>query len=246
MNRVALVTGGARGIGASIVRTLADEGYSVAVCYNTSVDRAKALQAELSSKGVDNIFVKADIADQSEIDNLVDKVMKKFGKIDVLINNSATTHDSLFADKDMDSFARVLRVNLVGSFYLSKLVGQIMYENKHGKIINISSTNGDNTYYPMCAEYDASKAGLNSLTHNLAMQFAPYVTCNAIAPGFIATESEVDGMDEEYIADETSKIMVRRAGTEEDVAGLVSYLASSRADFINNQVIKIDGGVYGD
>ena len=98
----------------------------------------------------------------------------------------------------------------------------------------------------MCLEYDASKAGLNSLTHNLAVQFAPYVTVNAVAPGFIATESEVKDMDEEFIKMEEEKIFVRRAGTEEDVCNLIEFLSSDKADFINNQIIKIDGGVYGD
>lgn len=121
-----------------------------------------------------------------------------------------------------------------------------MYNNKYGKIINLSSTNGINTYFPMCIDYDASKAAIISLTHNLATQFAPFVTVNAVAPGFIATESEVEGMDEEFIALETEKVMVKRAGQPEDVANLVSFLASDDANFINNQVIKIDGGIYGD
>ena len=98
----------------------------------------------------------------------------------------------------------------------------------------------------MCIDYDASKAAIISLTHNLATQFAPFVTVNAVAPGFIATESEIEGMDEEFITLETEKVMVKRAGQPEDVANLVSFLASDEADFINNQVIKIDGGIYGD
>jgi 3-oxoacyl-[acyl-carrier protein] reductase len=98
----------------------------------------------------------------------------------------------------------------------------------------------------MCIDYDASKSAINSLTHNLATQFAPYVTVNAVAPGFIATESEVEGMDDEFIALETEKVMVKRAGQPEDVANLVYFLASDQSSFINNQIIKIDGGIYGD
>jgi len=120
-----------------------------------------------------------------------------------------------------------------------------MQEQKSGKIINISSTNGINTYFPMCLDYDASKAGIISLTHNLAMQFAPYVTVNAIAPGFIATESEIKDMDEEFIAMESEKIFVKHPGSEQDVSNLVLFLASEKADFINNEVIRIDGGVWG-
>ncbi len=246
MKKIALVTGGARGIGRQIVYTLAKDGFTVVVNYNSSIDRAKELEKELISNGYEAMFVKADISDEKEVSEMIQQIVTKYGKIDVLVNNAAITNDSLFHDKDASSFARVMNVNLIGTFNVSKLVGQIMYDNKYGKIINLSSTNGINTYYPMCLEYDASKAGINSLTHNLAMQFAPYVTVNAIAPGFIATESEIKDMDEEYIASEVEKIFVRRAGKEEDVANLVSFLASPKADFINNQIIKIDGGMYGD
>ena len=133
----------------------------------------------------------------------------------------------------------------MGTFLVSKYVGDIMYENKYGKIVNVTSTNGINTYFPMCLDYDASKAGIISLTHNLAMQYAPYVNVNAIAPGFIATESEIDGVDEEFIKMEEEKILLRRAGTEDDVANLVKFLISDDASFINNSVIRIDGGTYG-
>ena len=246
MKKVALITGGARGIGKRIAEALADEGYIVVVNYNSSVDRAKSMQGEFDKKGIDAMFVRADISDEKQVQSMIDQVMAKYGRIDVLVNNSAVTHDSLFQDKSAKTFEDVLRVNLIGTFSVSKLVGQIMYNNKSGKIINISSTNGDNTYFPMCMEYDASKAGINSLTHNLAMQFKPYVNVNAVAPGFIATESEVSGMDDEYIDSEVEKIMLRRVGTEEDVANLVVFLASSKSDYINNQIIKINGGMYGD
>jgi len=128
---------------------------------------------------------------------------------------------------------------------VSKLVGEIMAGNRWGRIINISSTNGINTYFPMCADYDASKAAINSLTHNLAVQFAPYVNVNAIAPGFIGTENELSAMDEEFIDYEKEKIMVKRIGTVEDVANLALFLASDNASFINNEIIRIDGGTYG-
>lgn len=244
--KVALITGGARGIGRRLVEDFVSSGYAVAFCYNNSEDRAKELQNRLVDNGYDVVTCKADISNEWEVAKLVDTVMAEYGRIDVLVNNSATTNDSLFRDKDSESFNRVLNTNLVGTFNVSKLVGQIMCENKCGKIINISSTNGIDTYYPMCLEYDASKAGVNSLTHNLAMQFAPYVNVNAIAPGFIATESEIKDMDEEFIRQEEEKILLKRAGTEEDISNLVMFLASDKASYINNQIIKINGGMYGD
>ena len=120
-----------------------------------------------------------------------------------------------------------------------------MQDNKYGRIINISSTNGINTYYPMKIDYDASKAALNSLTHNLALQYAPYVNVNAIAPGFIGTENELDGYDEEFLKAEQEKILVQRYGEPEEVAHLVKFLISDEAAYINNSIIRIDGGQKG-
>ena len=120
-----------------------------------------------------------------------------------------------------------------------------MLDNEDGVIINISSTNGMNTYYPMCFDYDASKAALNSLTHDLAVQFSPYIRVNAIAPGFIGTEKELDGYDDEFLKEEIDKIMVKRYGKPEDVAYLVKFLISPEASFINNTIIRIDGGQMG-
>ena len=245
-NKVALVTGGARGIGKAVVERFAKDGYSIAINYNNSEDRALSLLKELQDANVSAIIVKADISDEEQVKSMVATIVDRFGKIDVLVNNSAVNYDTLFQDKTVEQFRRTLDVNVIGTFLVSKYVGQVMYDNKYGKIINLSSTNGINTYFPMCIDYDASKSAINSLTHNLATQFAPYVTVNAVAPGFIATESEIEGMDEEFIALETEKVMVKRAGEPEDVANLISFLASKDADFINNQIIKIDGGIYGD
>lgn len=246
MKKVVLITGGSRGIGKKMVEDFAGAGYKVVFSYLSNENNAKTLADKLLSEGCDVAYKKADILEEKDLEDLAKFAIDKYGKIDVLINNAAITNDSLFRDKTSQSFEKVLKGNLVGTFTLCKLVGDIMYKNKSGKIINISSTNGMNTYYPMCLEYDASKAGLNSLTHNLAMQFAPYVHVNAIAPGFIGTESELEGMDEEFIKSEEEKIFLRRFGKEEDVSNLALFLASDKSDYINNQIIKINGGVYGD
>lgn len=246
MNKVVLITGGSRGIGKRMVEDFARNGYNVVFSYCTNKECAERLQNDLKLEGYDVRYRKVDIANDDDIKKIVDYTISEFGTIDVLINNAAITNDSLFQDKDSSTFNKVLRANLVGTFVISKLVGDIMYKNKGGKIINISSTNGMNTYYPMCVEYDASKAGINSLTHNLAMQFAPYVHVNGIAPGFIATESEIKDFDEEFLKSEAEKIFLRRLGKEEDVSNLALFLASEKSDFINNQIIKINGGVYGD
>ena len=120
-----------------------------------------------------------------------------------------------------------------------------MLEREYGRIVNIASTNGMNTYYPMCLDYDASKAALISLTHNLAFEYAPYVHVNAIAPGFIGTESELDGYDEEFLQSEQEKILLKRYGNPEEVAYLVRFLISDEANYINNTILRIDGGQVG-
>ena len=245
MKKVALITGGARGIGKSIAETLSNDGYIIVVNYNSSVERAFKFQEELKNAKKECMFVCADISKENQVQAMVDAVMDTYGRIDVLVNNSAITNDTLFSDKNAESFRKIFDVNVIGAFNVSKLVGNIMFNQKYGKIINISSTNGINTYYPMCMEYDASKSALISLTHNLAIQFAPHVNVNAIAPGFIATESELDGVDEEFVKLESEKVLLKRPGNEKDVANLVKFLASDESNFINNEVIRIDGGIYG-
>lgn len=245
-NKVVIVTGSGRGIGATIAKELAKEKYNVVVCYNQSADKAKNVYNQLSRYDTKPMLIKCDISNEQEVKQMVENVFVKYGRIDALVNNSAVCYDSLFQDKTVEKFKETLSVNVVGTFLVSKYVGEIMCNQKFGKIVNISSTNGINTYFPMCIDYDASKSAINSLTHNLAIQFAPYVNVNAIAPGFIATESEISGMDDEFIKMEEEKILLKRAGTEQDVANLVKFLISEQASFINNQIIKINGGFYGD
>ena len=157
----------------------------------------------------------------------------------------ATNNKDLFNLKNADEFRRTLDVNVIGAYNVARRVYKHMFDKKWGRIINISSTNGINTYYPMCLEYDASKAALISLTHNLAIEFSPYVNVNAVAPGFIGTTSELDGYDEEFLKSEQEKILVGRYGKPEEVAKLVKFLVSEDANYINNTIIRIDGGQYG-
>ena len=243
--KVALITGASRGIGAEIARKFAQKGFNLVLTYLNSEESALKVESEVKNLGADVLLVKCDIANEEDVKNLVIKAIEKFNKIDVLVNNAGIAIDTVFDEKTVENFRRTLDVNLIGTFLVSKYVGTLMKQNKYGKIVNLTSTNGINTYFPMCLDYDASKAGIISLTHNLAMQFSPYVSVNAVAPGFIATQSEIEGLDEEFIKYEEDKIMLKRAGTEEDVANLVYSLTSEEASFINNEVIRVDGGIYG-
>ena len=244
-NKVALVTGSSRGIGRSIAIELAKSGYDVVINYNNNEKLAYEVNEEVKKYGVNSLVVKCDISDEHQVKNMINEIVTIFGKIDVLVNNAAVCFDSLYDDKNVNDFRRTLNVNVIGTFLVSKYVGDIMYSNKYGKIVNMASTNGINTYFPMCLDYDASKASIISLTHNLAMQYAPYVNVNAVAPGFINTESEVKDMDEEFIKSEEEKIFLRRIGKEEEIAKVVRFLVSDDASYINNEVIRVDGGMYG-
>ena len=245
-NKTILITGASRGIGYQTAYEVAKEGANVIINYNNSIKQAQELEQLLKKEfATQTLLVKADIKNEQEIIEMVNKSIKHFQKIDVLVNNAGICNDTLFEDKTKENFMEILETNLVGTFLVSKYVSKQMLKEKSGKIINVSSTNATYSYYPESLDYDASKAGIISLTHNLGLHLSPYITVNAVAPGFVATEAEIKDMDDEYIKAETEKIMVRRAGTPSDVAGLVMFLASKQADFINNTVIRIDGGLYG-
>ena len=246
MNKVVLVTGGAKGIGRAIALELAKQGYDIVINYLTSQKEAEALQKEIKEMyGMRCMAIPCDVSKEDEVDKMISCIEEKLGGVDILINNAAVDLSNLFHLKTAEEFRRTMEVNVVGAFNCSKRVYRYMLEKEYGRIINISSTNGINTYYPMCIDYDASKAALISLTHNLAFEFAPYIHVNCIAPGFIGTENELDGYDEEFLREEIEKIMVQRYGDPKEVAYLVKFLISEEADFINNTVIRIDGGQKG-
>lgn len=246
MNKVVLVTGGAQGIGKAIVLELAKNHYDVVINYLTSSKPAALLEEEIKKNyDVRVMTVQADVSKEEEVDAMISLVEKEWGGIDILINNAAVDLSNLFHLKTADEFRKTLDVNVVGAFNCSKRVYRHMLDQEYGRIINISSTNGINTYYPMCIDYDASKAALISLTHNLAFEYGPYINVNAIAPGFIGTYNELDGYDEEFLKEEQEKIMVNRYGKPEEVAYLVKFLISDEANFINNTIIRIDGGQKG-
>ena len=244
-NKVALITGGATGIGRAIANTLASKNCNIVINYNTSKKESEDLKEELEKKySVKVLIIKCDISNEVEIDNMINEIINKFQKIDYLVNNAGVCFDSLYEEKTKDNFMKTLEVNLVGTFLVSKQVGNIMSNNKYGSIVNISSTNGINKYFPMSLDYDASKAGINSLTHNLSMQYAPYVRVNAIAPGWVKTKNEMKEIDEDYIKSEEEKIFVNRFAEKEEIAKVVTFLLSDDASYINNQIISVDGGMY--
>lgn len=241
MEKVVLVTGSSSGIGREIVRKLASD-YEVIIHYNNSYDNALKLKEELDSiYHKDVLMVKCDLSNEEEIDSMLSTIYTRYNNIDILVNNAAIAIDTMFVDKTKENFMKALEVNLVAPFLLSKKIGLKMKENKEGVIINISSTNGIDTMYPESIDYDASKAGLINLSSNLANYFAPYVRVNTVCPGWVNTDMNKE-LDEEFINSEKEKILMGRFGYPEEIASLVKFLISDEASYINNSVIRIDGG----
>lgn len=244
MKKVVLITGGSRGLGKEIVKKFSKNDYIVIINYNKSEESARKLEEELMNK--EEVFLyKADISKEEEVKLMIEKIIKKYKKIDVLINNAGIAIDTTFEDKTEKNFKKILNTNLIGPFLVSKYIAPIMKEQKSGNIINITSTNGIDTYYPESLDYDASKAGLISLTHNLAVHLAPYIRVNAIAAGWMETDMNKD-MDEEFKKNEENKILLKRFAHPKEIANVVFFLATEESKYINNEVIRVDGGTIHD
>ena len=238
-----LVTGSSRGLGKAIVIEYAKHGYDVIINYNNSKDKALELKDYIESNyKVKALVIGCDISKEEEIDNMIDEIYKEFGHLDILVNNASIALDQDFELKTKEDFMKTLETNLVGTYLLSKKIGLKMKEAKKGNIINISSTNGLETTYPESIDYDASKAGIISLNHNLANYFAPYIRVNTICPGWINTDMNKD-LDEEFIKDETNKILLGRFAEPEEIAYLAYFLGTDKSSYINDSIIRIDGGV---
>ena len=240
--RVALITGASIGIGASIAYDLASNKCNVVINYNTSKKEAEHLKEEVMKKfGVKAITIKCDVSKEKEVIKMVNEVIKEFSKIDILVNNAGIAIDSLVEDKKVEDFRKILDVNLIGTFICSREVAKHMMNQGYGKIINIASTNAIDTYYPCGLDYDASKAGVISLTHNLAEYYKPYITVNAVAPGWVNTPMNRE-LDKDFIKEECKNIKLGRFAEPIEIAKVVTFLASKNANYINDAIIRVDGG----
>ncbi len=239
--KVALITGSSSGIGKEIASKLASD-YEVILHYNSNYNEALKLKNDIDNKyNRDTLLVKGDLSNEEDINNIINVIYDRYDKIDVLVNNAGIAIDTMFEDKNKDNFIKILEVNLIAPFLLCKKIGLKMKENKDGVIINISSTNGIDTPYVESLDYDASKAGLISLSNNIANYLAPYVRVNTICPGWINTNMN-NNLDDDFITSEKNKILLGRFGEAYEVANLVYFLISDEAKYINNSIIRIDGG----
>ena len=239
--KTVLITGASRGIGAATAKKFAQNGYNVIINYVSNDEAALKLKKELEAFNVKILVEKADISKEENVKKMVDETIKTFGNIDVLVNNAGISLDCDINTKNVNDFKKVLDVNLVGPFLVSKYVGMHMMERKCGKIINVSSTNGIDTNYPESIDYDASKAGLISMTKNFARYYAPYINVNAIACGWVNTDAtkEISDTFEDL---EKEKILLKRFAEPDEIASVIYFLSTDDARYINSSVIRVDGG----
>lgn len=241
-NKNAIITGGARGIGKEIARTLAENGANIAINYRNFNDEIKAFVEELEANGVKVLTFKCDVSNEEEVEAFINEVKNTFGSIDILVNNAGITKDGLLLRMSEKDFSDVIDVNLKGTFNMTKAVSSIMVRQRFGKIINISSVVGVAGNAGQC-NYAASKAGVIGFSKSIARELASRnVNVNVIAPGYINTDMTKvlpDRVKEEVL----KTIPMKKIGEPREVANLVLFLSSDLSNYITGQVINVDGGM---
>lgn len=238
--KVAIVTGASRGIGRATALALASEGASVVVNYASSQESADKVVAEIMAMGSQAIALPADVSKADQVDSLVNAVMEKWGRVDVLVNNAGITRDTLLLRMKPEDWQAVIDLNLTGVFLCTRAASKIMLKQRSGRIINITSVAGQ-MGNPGQANYSAAKAGVIGFTKTVAKELASRgITVNAVAPGFIATDMTSDLKAEEIL----KFIPLSRYGQPEEVAGMIRFLAADpAAAYITGQVMNVDGGM---
>lgn len=240
--KVSLVTGASRGIGKEIALKLSEEGSDIAFFYSSNDEKARTVEKEIELNGVKVKSFKVDVSKEDEVVQAIANIEKEMGSIDILVNNAGITRDNLLIRMDEKDWTDVLDINLKGVFLTTKAVARKMMKKRYGKIINISSIVGVRGNAGQ-GNYSASKAGIIGFTKTMALELASRgIRVNAIAPGFIETDM-TDVLKEEVKEEILKKIPLNHLGKPEDIANLVLFLASNRADYITGQVIAIDGGM---
>ncbi|MCC5802120.1 glucose 1-dehydrogenase [Rossellomorea vietnamensis] len=244
-DKVAIVTGGGRGLGKEMALALGRAGAHVVVC-SRNQSACEEVKETLIGSGVRSLAISCDVTKKADVIHVVETVMKEFGRIDILINNSGTSWAGPFADIPEDKWDKVMDVNVKGAFLFSQEVSRIMVRQKAGKIINIASVTGYGGTNPMLMDtvpYNTSKGAVMTLTKDLAVKLAPHnIQVNAIAPGFFPTK-----ITKELFASQghmiKQHIPARRFGQGEDLNGVAIFLSSGASDYINGHILVVDGGI---
>ena len=242
MNKVVLITGASSGIGKKTAIEFAKHNHNVIIHYLSHESEALNLCEELKNTyKIDTLCIKADLTKEEDIITMINQIEKKFEKLDIIVNNAGVALDTIFENKTKNDFLKTLETNLIAPFLISKYTKELMLKNKSGSIINVTSTNGIDSYYPYSMDYDASKAALNNLTKNLAVELAPYIRVNAVAPGWVNTKMNTD-LSESFKKEELKKIALNRFAEPEEIAKIIYFLSTDDASYINGSIIVADGG----
>ncbi|QQR89138.1 MAG: 3-oxoacyl-ACP reductase FabG [Myxococcales bacterium] len=241
--RVALVTGGSRGIGRAVCVALAQSGATVVINYQSNEEAARKSAEAIEAVGGSATIVRFDVADADASDAAISELVKKHGRLDILVNNAGIALDNLLLRVKAEEIARTFETNVAGAILCSKSAMRVMMRKKYGRIINISSVVGESGN-PGQAVYSASKAALIGLTKTLAREYASRgVTVNAVAPGFIDTDM-TSTLPEAALTAAIAQTPVGRVGSAQEVAAAVVYLASEEAGYVTGQVLRVNGGMY--
>jgi len=242
-DKVAIVTGGSRGIGKALVLMLAQEGADVAFTYAKSIEDAQKLSTEITKLGRKPLALQMDVADFDKAKELIEKVKETFGRLDILVNNAGIIRDKALMMMTKEDWREVIDTNLNGTFNVTRNAIVTFLKQKSGSIVNITSVSGV-AGMSRQTNYAASKAGIIGFTKSLAKEVAPYnIRVNAVAPGFIETDM-ISGLKDEFKEELKKKIPLSRLGKVEDVASAVRFLLSEGANFITGQTIIVDGGLF--
>lgn len=242
-NKKVMITGGSRGIGKAMALAMAKAGADVAIIYNGNKEAAEKVCEEIRSMGRQAEAFRCDVGNFEDAGKTVQAVSKELGGLDVLVNNAGITKDGLIFTLKEEDFDKVIETNLKGAFNTTKHAAKIMMKNRKGTIINITSVSGM-MGNPGQANYAAAKAGMIGLTKTVAKELAARgITCNAIAPGFVATEM-TDKLSDDVKNSIDSIVPLKRMAKPEDIANAAVFLASDMASYITGEVLKVDGGLY--
>lgn len=240
--KIALVTGGSRGIGRAVAIELAKEGATVAINYAGNKAAAEEVQSIITEMGGKAMIIQADVSDEKSATQMVEEVIAQLGGIDILVNNAGITRDGLFIRMKEEDWNAVINTNLTGIFNCTKVAAKYMMKKRSGRIINMSSVSGIMGNAGQ-TNYAAAKAGVIGFTKSLAREMASRgITVNAVAPGFIATDMTA-AMPEKAQEHVLTSIPLGKMGNPEDIANAVLFLASDKASYITGQVIHVDGGM---
>lgn len=240
-NKIVVITGGSGGIGEATALSFAKENAILIINFNKSENKSQSVLDKVKVYSEESIKYKCDVSKEKQVVKMMEAIYKKFGRIDILINNAGIAKDSNILEKNIEDWNKTLNTNLLGVFLCSREASKYMLKQKFGKIINISSTSAIYSFSPDIADYDASKAGVITLTKNFAKALAPHINVNCIAPGWVNTDIN-KGLPKDFIRHEIENIYFKRFAEPIEIANLCLFLASTNSSYINGSVIIADGG----